>query len=249
MREKSKSKIAEFTKGLISTAIDLVLFEANLLGEFLSDPQSLRSMRLMLRKFNKVMGLTAPQEKTAIYNTKRAGWIRADGSLTKEGREKLIRILPFWHEPKKWDGKWYLVIFDIPEKIRLKRDIFREDLRKLGFGQLQASVWISPYNYLNNILEIIRFYRIENFVILSETDKLGQEESQNLAKRIWNLDKINEEYKKFIQKYYLTKPSIFEMKIDFYSIFRKDPQLPLDLLPEDWKGEEAYKLYRHHIRF
>lgn len=245
MFKKSGLKLVEFTKGLISNAVDLILFEAKLFEEILSDPQSLRSTRLMLKKFNRVVGFNDAREKNAIYNTRKAGWIRSDGTLTKEGREKLNQILPSWQESKKWDRNWYLVIFDIPEKIKRKRDILRENLKKLGFGQLQASVWISPFNYLNNVLEIVKFYRLEPYVILSETNRLGQEESQFLAKRIWKLEKINELYKQFIQKYSSLKEySKFELQIDFYSILRKDSQLPLDLLPSDWKGKEAYRLHK-----
>lgn len=240
---KIKNQISNFTKSLISNFVDFVLFEAKLFEEFATDPLALRSLRLMLRKINKVAGLTPMRERNAIYNARKSNWIRKDGTLTKEGWEKLNRILPSYQEPKKWDGKWYLVIFDIPEKIKLKREILREKLKKLGFGQLQASVWVSPYNYLNNVLEIMEFYKLEPHVILSETDKLGQEESQFLAKRVWKLDKINGEYKKFIQKYFSKGYSRFELEIDFYSIFKRDPQLPLNLLPLDWKGREARVLY------
>jgi phenylacetic acid degradation operon negative regulatory protein len=243
-RNKIKNQISNFTKGLISNFVDLILFEAKLFEEFLMDPQALRSMKLMLKKFNKTTGLTSSSEKNAIYNAKKLGWIEKDGGLTKEGRRKLSQIIPSWQKVKKWDGKWYLVIFDIPEKIKSKRDILREKLKKLGFGQLQASVWVSPFNYLNNVLEIVKFYKLEPYVILSETDKLGQEESRVLAKRVWKLDRTNEEYKQFIQKYSSLKSySKFELEIDFYSILGKDPQLPLDLLPVDWKGEEPFALY------
>ncbi len=47
---------------------------------------------------------------------------------------------------KKWDGKWRVLIFDIPEKNRRLRDRIREMLRHLGFVRLQDSVWVFPYN-------------------------------------------------------------------------------------------------------
>lgn len=243
-----KNRITGFTKGLILNMVDLVLFEAKLFEEIVTDPRASHSLKIMLEKIDQTLGFTPEKKKNAIYNAKKAGWIKEDGKLTKEGWEKINQIFPSYRKPKNWNGKWYLVIFDIPERIRLRRDILRKKLKKLGFGQLQASVWICPYNYLNNVLEIIRFYYLENFVILSETDKLGQEESQDLAQRIWKLNKINEEYKKFIQKYSLQKEySKFELEIDFYSVLEKDPNLPLELLPADWKGDEAYKLFRNYI--
>ncbi len=47
---------------------------------------------------------------------------------------------------KKWDGKWRVLIFDIPEKIRFVRDHIRIALLNIGFMRLQDSVWIYPYD-------------------------------------------------------------------------------------------------------
>lgn len=47
--------------------------------------------------------------------------------------------------PKKWDGKWRLVTFDVPEKRRYLRDHLRVHLTRLGFYPLQLSVWLYPH--------------------------------------------------------------------------------------------------------
>lgn len=46
---------------------------------------------------------------------------------------------------RRWDGKWRVLIFDIPEKRRLTRVRIRLTLRNIGFARLQDSVWIYPY--------------------------------------------------------------------------------------------------------
>jgi len=46
---------------------------------------------------------------------------------------------------RKWDGKWRLIIFNIPEESNKKRAFFRSLLKKNGFIQLQQSVYISPF--------------------------------------------------------------------------------------------------------
>lgn len=68
--------------------------------------------------------------------------------LTDRGREHLLRrefasakLVP----SKKWDGKWRLVAFDIPEKRRYLRDNLRTHLNRLGLYPLQQSVWLYPY--------------------------------------------------------------------------------------------------------
>lgn len=49
-------------------------------------------------------------------------------------------------KPKKWDRKWRIIIFDIPEKKRRTRDRVREILFNAGFQRIQDSVWAYPYD-------------------------------------------------------------------------------------------------------
>ena len=49
------------------------------------------------------------------------------------------------NRPEHWDGKWRLVIFDIPEKHKKARDAFRKKLKDLCFVRLQDSAWVTPY--------------------------------------------------------------------------------------------------------
>lgn len=48
-------------------------------------------------------------------------------------------------KPQKWDGKWRLVIFDIKETNKGKRDRIRRNLVRFGFEKLQDSIWVYPY--------------------------------------------------------------------------------------------------------
>ncbi|MEK9194495.1 MAG: CRISPR-associated endonuclease Cas2, partial [Patescibacteria group bacterium] len=61
---------------------------------------------------------------------------------------------------KTWDAKWRVVIFDIPEKNKNAREMFRNKLKELGFYMIQKSVFVCPWDcvdeivFLRNILEI-----------------------------------------------------------------------------------------------
>lgn len=48
--------------------------------------------------------------------------------------------------PRKWDKRWRIVIFDIPEDRRKARDLLRDRLIAIGFVRLQASVWVYPHD-------------------------------------------------------------------------------------------------------
>lgn len=69
--------------------------------------------------------------------------------LTPKGEAQLrrLRLLDYkLKKPKRWDGKWRVLIFDIPEYRKTLRDKVRNTLEMLGFKRLQDSVWIYPYD-------------------------------------------------------------------------------------------------------
>lgn len=49
-------------------------------------------------------------------------------------------------QPRRWDGKYRVIIFDIKEWKRGTRNQLRHWLQHLGFVQLQQSVWVHPYD-------------------------------------------------------------------------------------------------------
>ena len=50
------------------------------------------------------------------------------------------------NKPKRWDGRWRVLMFDIPEKRKGTRDRVRRNLGDIGFIRLQDSVWLYPYD-------------------------------------------------------------------------------------------------------
>jgi len=66
-------------------------------------------------------------------------------TLTEKGKRKLEYYKITEKKKEKWDGKWRVVIFDVWENTRRKRDTLRLEIKKYGFIQLQQSVWIYPY--------------------------------------------------------------------------------------------------------
>jgi CRISPR-associated endonuclease Cas2 len=109
---------------------------------------------------------------------------RKDGSfkliLTEKGKKEArrlnfvgntINIKNF----KKWDKKWRIVAFDIPEKDRIFRGILRQHLFELGFYKLQNSVFVSPYPFEKSILELVSLYSAEKYVRVIMASKVDNE--------------------------------------------------------------------------
>ena len=90
--------------------------------------------------------------------------------LTAKGELEILMQKAGIEKTKKWDGKWRLVVFDIPEDANSKRDLLRRLLKRNQFTKLQASVFISPYplnreavGYLkqSGLISYIRLLRVE----------------------------------------------------------------------------------------
>lgn len=74
--------------------------------------------------------------------------------ITEKGRK---RLLQYDYDnlkikiPKKWDGMWRVVIFDIPEKRKRARNAINIKLKEIGFYSLQKSTFIFPYECKDEI--------------------------------------------------------------------------------------------------
>lgn len=92
------------------------------------------------------------------------------------------------NKPKKWDKKWRVVIFDIPDTQKLQRNAFRWKLKSLDFYSLQKSVWLHPFNCKNEIEILREFLKIDKSRIqILVVDKI---ENDLLVEKIKELYKL-----------------------------------------------------------
>lgn len=109
-----------------------------------------------------------------IYSLKKRGLIKIDNLknrkaiiLTSKGTTKALKIkYKMLKKKKRKDGKWQMLIFDIPEKKRYLRDLLREHLYLLGYCMLQKSIWVSPYDVFKETEELLRRYALDSYVKL-----------------------------------------------------------------------------------
>lgn len=83
--------------------------------------------------------------------------------ITEEGRMRVLRYKLYEMEvkrPKSWDGKWRMVIFDIPEKYKRMREIFRNHLKLMEFYPLQKSVWVHPFPCFDEVEFLRQIYHV-----------------------------------------------------------------------------------------
>lgn len=99
--------------------------------------------------------------------------------LTARGESELARLertnyrLP---KPKRWDGKWRILIFDIPERMRKLRDMVRTTLAAIGFKRLQYSVFIYPYDCEDIVALLKADFKIGKDLLYMIVDELENDQ-------------------------------------------------------------------------
>ncbi len=115
-----------------------------------------------------------------IYYLKQNNYIRMknlEGNpaiiLTKEGIDKVFRASFIgMNKEKRKDGKWIMLIFDMPAKYKKSRNLMRSILHNLGYKLLQHSVWVTPYNVSEKTEELLQFYNLDKYVKIFLIEKI-----------------------------------------------------------------------------
>ena len=99
--------------------------------------------------------------------------------ITKKGETKLrafdIELMKI-NKPKKWDGKWRLVMFDIPMRFTKGREALRYHLKVLDFFQFQKSAWVYPYPCEDEVIFITDFFGIGRYVEILTIESVSRDE-------------------------------------------------------------------------
>lgn len=76
---------------------------------------------------------------------------------------------------KKWDGRWRLVVFDVPEEKRKMRNLLRQCLRNWDFYKLQASVFVTPCDCREAIELLIHACHGERYIRFIEAGHISRD--------------------------------------------------------------------------
>jgi len=130
------------------------------------NPEAKKFWREIQKKKNK------KQFKRFVSYLRTKGYIKENEAgvekgilLTKKGEQKALALdCKLVEKEKRKDGKWIMVMYDIPEKKKRQRFFLRRDLKELGYKKLQNSIWICPYNTYKETEKIIEGYLLTSYV-------------------------------------------------------------------------------------
>lgn len=98
--------------------------------------------------------------------------------LTPKGRQKLASIKLDSKNTlisNNWDGKWRIILLDLPESRKAERESIRYLLKKANFICLKNSAWISPYPFEHLFMNIKKDLGLTTEIMIIVTDFVDPE--------------------------------------------------------------------------
>lgn len=161
-----------------------------------------------------------------------------------------------------WDGRWRIVIFDLPERENTARARLRRFLKDRRFGYLQNSVWITPDPLDAGVKALAASGEdVESFLTL-EARPCSGENDQAIVAGAWDFDQLNRRYARcisFLSKRPTSNQTGARDKATLHQWARQeldlwraavqgDPLLPSALLPKGYRGKEVWRLRNSVLR-
>jgi phenylacetic acid degradation operon negative regulatory protein len=207
------------------------------------------------------LGITEPATRTAVSRMARQGWLApvrctpgvAGYALTQRATRRLDEAAEriYRSGDPAWDGRWHILMIErITE--RSQRDRVRAALGYLGYAPFGETAWISPRASveLDALFDAERL-RAERFLAAYDGDARG------LLARAWDLDRLARAYERWLAMAGeliagagdgATDETVFALRSTLVHEWRKflfsDPGLPAALLPGQWPGHEAARVFQ-----
>lgn len=204
----------------------------------------------------------------AVYRLRRAGLIARRETrggpptlaLTDTGQQLVSDdIFPerFWN--LTWNGRWYLLMYDVPEKQRQYRRALNFFLRQTRMGCLQKSVYVSTRDIRPLFHDLEEAAALDDYANIFEARTVLGHQGLAIVERAWNMQRLQQRHTDYIQAEpkpsgIISNPgfadvlSIIREELALYrEVMRDDPLLPKALWPPDYLGQKVVAVFRRRI--
>lgn len=174
--------------------------------------------------------------------------------LTEKGRQAAIGgIDPASRWSRKWDGRWRLLLFDLPARQQQLRLTLWRWLRRQRFGYLQQSVWIVPDRINATGIPLHQIKVTPESLTIIEGAPTPPDTNEDIVQSAWDFTFINHHYKAAIElattgrrfvhggKAVEMRKWLADERTAWMSAISYDPLLPEELLPKNYLGQKALR--------
>lgn len=186
---QEKDLRARIRKGEIQKTVLKTVAAVGILAVALLAPNAMQILNLFGGKRKRNLGQAINTSRRRLVAHGLLQYKNGFLELTKKGTSKLEELerreyrLPI---PSRWDKKWRVLVFDIPEHKRVLRNKIRLTLASIGFKRLQQSVWVYPYDCEDLITLIKADFKIGKDLLYLIVDSI---ENDHELKSFFDLEK------------------------------------------------------------
>ncbi|NMF88244.1 phenylacetic acid degradation operon negative regulatory protein PaaX [Aromatoleum petrolei] len=216
------------------------------------------------------LGLNERMVRTSVYRLSQDNWLESEQigrksyySLTTSGRRRFEHAYRRIYDTPQdiWNGEWQLVV--LPSTLGSpERDMLRKELSWAGYGNVAPGVMGHPSTDTATLMEILQDTGTHDKAVPMQAATIGALSTKplrDLARDCWNLDEIEATYREFSDRMRPVLRSLRSTRTldpeqcfliqtltmhEFRRALLHDPQLPAQLMPQDWSGTSARALSR-----
>jgi phenylacetic acid degradation operon negative regulatory protein len=213
------------------------------------------------------VGVEAQPVRSAVSRLKRRGFLVATPlggvagyALSDAARQLLAdgdRRIYAERTPRLADG-WVLALFSVPESQRNKRHLLRSRLARLGYGTASPGVWLAPAHLYEETRHVLERLGLTEYTDLFRAEHLAFQATPEAVRRWWDLPELARSHEEFLdlnepvltrwnRRRNLPAEEAFADHLRAVDSWRRlpylDPGLPPELLPADWPGVRAARVF------
>ncbi len=205
------------------------------------------------------LGLSGPAARSLLLRMRREGWL----SSQRVGRQARYRLDPVLDAAQarlegqlrgnrpKWRGSFNGVLYSIPEHHRAFRDRLRRSAQLMGYVTLRPGLVVATTDRFDELTSLIPAQPAGSQVLRMALT-LSPEDSRRVAADLWDLDGLAARYRAAAadaqarttraERRPPQGPVAFRAfaaaTLPIYQVGAQDPDLPAELLPPDWPGQQ-----------
>jgi len=98
-------------------------------------------------------------------------------SLSEKGRLRALNYVfrRLDNKKEKWDRKWRMISFDIPNSCVKGRKALSYRLKTGGFYKLQESLFVYPYDCKKEIEALVKLFKIEKYICFGLLESINRQ--------------------------------------------------------------------------
>jgi phenylacetic acid degradation operon negative regulatory protein len=194
-----------------------------------------------------------------LLRMRKEGWLDS----LRSGREARYRLAPAINSAQAriesqlrgkrppWEGSFCGILYEVPEPARAYRDRLRRTAQLLGYATLRPGLLVATSDRWDELAGLVPEKPPPGSQLLRIQIRLEAADSRLVAARLWGLEELAGRYRQVLEESRVLTDqadrhaagaaafrAFADATLPIFDASTADPDLPDELLPDDWPGAE-----------